>query len=252
MAAESRLDVLAFAPHRDDIELTCSGTIIKWVGEKVRVGIVDFTAGEMGTRGSADIRDQEAARAAEIMGVALRENLHLPDSAVENDRPTRLLVATKIRTYRPDVVLAPYWEDDHPDHINTALAVTQGAYLSGLEKLAAEGERHRPLAVLYYMCRRRFQPSFIVDISDQHEHKLEAIRAYRSQFYDPDSSEPATPLSHPGFLSVIEARSRFYGGLIGREHGEPFLTADPLEIIDPLAFFREIRSRRWPFAPDAS
>jgi len=252
MAAESRLDVLAFAPHRDDIELTCSGTVIKWVQKKVRVGIVDFTAGEMGTRGSAHIRDQEAAKAAGIMGVAIRENLELPDSAVENDRPTRLLVAGKIRTYRPDLVLAPYWEDDHPDHINTALAVTQGAYLSGLEKLEAEGRRHRPLAVLYYMCRRRFQPSFIVDVTGQHDRKLEAIRAYRSQFYDPESTEPATPLSHPKFLSAIETRSRFYGGLIGREHGEPFLITDPLEIIDPLDFFREVHSQRWSFAPGSS
>jgi bacillithiol biosynthesis deacetylase BshB1 len=252
MAAENQLDVLAFAPHRDDIELTCSGTIIKWVQQQVRVGVVDFTAGEMGTRGSAHIRDQEATQAAEIMGVQVRENLNLPDSAVENDRPTRLLVAEKIRAYRPDLVLAPYWVDDHPDHINTALAVTQGAYLSGLEKLPAKGPRHRPLAVLYYMCRRRFQPSFIVDITGQHERKLEAIRAYRSQFYDPDSTEPATPLSHPKFLSAIETRSRFYGGLIGRGHGEPFLIPDPLEITDPLAFFREVRSERWSFAPGSS
>jgi bacillithiol biosynthesis deacetylase BshB1 len=252
MSTESRLDVLAFAPHRDDVELTCSGTIIKWVEKKIRVGVVDFTAGEMGTRGSAHIRDQEAAEAAGIMGVALRENLGLPDSAVENDRPTRLLVAEKIRTYRPDLVLAPYWEDDHPDHINTALAVAQGAYLSGLQKLEAGGQRHRPLAVLYYLCRRRFQPSLIVDVSRQHDRKLEAIRAYRSQFYDPRSTEPDTPLSHPQFLSAIENRSRFYGGLIGREHGEPFLITDPLEIIDPLAFFRETRSRRWSFAPGSS
>jgi bacillithiol biosynthesis deacetylase BshB1 len=252
MAQATQLDVLAFAPHRDDIELSCSGTLIKWVQRKAKVGIVEFTAGEMGSRGSARIRQQESAQAAKVMGVIVRENLDLPDSAVENDRPTRLLVAEKVRRYRPDIVLAPYWEDDHPDHINAALAVTQGAYLSGLAKLEVPGERHRPLAILYYMCRRRFQPSFIVDVSDQYDRKVAAIGAYRSQFFDPDSTEPPTPLSHPQFLAAIEARSRFYGHLIGREHGEPFLSTDPLEIIDPLQFFRENRGGQWPFSSEAT
>jgi bacillithiol biosynthesis deacetylase BshB1 len=245
MKSQVRLDLLAFAPHRDDIELTCSGTLIKLIQRGYSVGIVDFTAGEKGSRGSAEVREQEAQEAARIMGVQVRENLGLPDSAVENDRQTRLLVAEKVRRYHPDVVLAPYWEDDHPDHINAGLAVTQGAYLSGLAKLEVPGQRHRPLAILYYMCRRRFEPSFVVDVSEQHALKLEAIKAYRSQFFQPDSVEPRTPLSHPEFLGAIEARSRHYGALIGKEHGEPFFITDALELLDPLAFFRENRQGRW-------
>lgn len=245
MDEQIRLDLLAFAPHRDDIELTCSGTLIKLIQKGHSVGIVDFTAGEKGSRGSAKVREQEAQEAARIMGVQVRDNLGLPDSAVENDRQTRLLVAERVRRYLPDVVLAPYWEDDHPDHINTGLAVTQGAYLSGLAKLEVSGQRHRPLAILYYMCRRRFEPSFVVDVTDQHALKVKAIMAYRSQFFDPDSSEPQTPLSHPGFLGAIEARSRSYGALIGKEHGEPFLVTDALELLNPLAFFRETYQGRW-------
>jgi bacillithiol biosynthesis deacetylase BshB1 len=245
MHADDGLDVLVFAPHRDDIELTCSGTLIKWVQAGAQVGIVDFTAGEMGSRGSAQRREQEAGEAADIMGVRLRENLNLPDSGVENDRQTRLLVAGKVRRHRPDIVLAPYWEDDHPDHINAALAVAQGTYLASLAKLEVPGKSHRPLAILYYMCRRRFEPSFVVDVTDQYPRKLEAISAYRSQFFDPESGEPQTPLSHPGFLKAIEARSRYYGGLIGKEHGEPFLATDTLEIADPLAFFRQTREGSW-------
>ena len=247
MTTATHVDLLAFAPHRDDIELTCSGTLIKLRQLGYSVGIVDFTAGEKGSRGSASQRGQEAQEAAEIMGVRIRENLGLPDSAVENDRQTRLLVAEKVRRYLPDIVMAPYWEDDHPDHINTSLAVTQGAYLSGLAKLEVAGQRHRPLAILYYMCRRRFEPTFIVDISAQYPLKVKAIMAYRSQFFDPGSSEPQTPLSHPEFLGAIEARSRHYGALIGKEHGEPFLMTDAIELSDPLAFFRDSRHGWWRF-----
>jgi bacillithiol biosynthesis deacetylase BshB1 len=245
MDQPTHLDLLAFAPHRDDIELTCSGTLIKMMQRGYSVGIVDFTAGEMGSRGSAQQREQEAMEAARIMGVRSRENLELTDSGVENNRSTRLLVAEKVRRYQPDLVLAPYWEDDHPDHINTALAVTQGTYLAGLAKLEVPGDRHRPLALLYYMCRRQFEPSFIVDITAQYPRKLEAIKAYRSQFFDPGSSEPETPLSHPEFLGAIEARSRHYGALIGKEHGEPFVITDALELLDPLDFFRLNRQGRW-------
>jgi bacillithiol biosynthesis deacetylase BshB1 len=245
MEGKIRLDLLAFAPHRDDIELTCSGTLIKMIQRGYSVGIVDFTAGERGSRGSASQREQEARQAAKIMGVRTRENLGLPDAGLENNRETQLLVVEKVRCYRPDIVLAPYWEDDHPDHINTSLAVTQASYLSGLAKLEAAGQPHRPLVILYYMCRHQFNPSFVVDVTEQHHLKLEVIGAYRSQFFDPASSEPQTPLSHPRFLGAIEARSRHYGGLIGKEHGEPFLLKDVLELADPLAFFRETYRGRW-------
>jgi len=245
MKEKTHLDLVAFAPHRDDIELTCSGTLMKLIHKGYSVGIIDFTAGEMGTRGSASQREKEAREASRIMGVQIRENLGLPDAAVENDRHTQLLVVEKLRRYRPDIVLAPYWEDDHPDHVNTSHAVTQACYLSGLAKLEATGQGHRPLVALYYMCRRQFKPSFVVDITEQYPLKLQVIGAYRSQFFDPQSSDPQTPLSHPRFLAAIEARSRYYGGLIGKEHGEPFWTRDTLELGDLLAFFRETYQGRW-------
>lgn len=245
MERQIRLDLLAFAPHRDDIELTCSGTLIKLIQNGYSVGIVDFTEGEKGSRGSAQQREQEAQEAARIMGVGIRENLHLPDAALQNDRHTQLLVVEKLRRYQPEIVLAPYWEDDHPDHVNASMVVTQASYLSGLAKLEAAGERHRPLAVLYYMCRRGFTPSFVVDITEQYPLKLQAIKAYRSQFFDPKSPDPETPHSQPQFWGFIEARSRYYGALIGREHGEPFFFQDTLELLDPVAFFRESGRGRW-------
>ena len=245
MEEQIRLELLAFAPHRDDIELTCSGTLIKMIQRGYSVGIIDFTAGEKGSRGSASQREQEAHEAAKIMGVRMRENLELPDSAVENNRQTQLLVVESVRRHRPDIILAPYWEDDHPDHVNTSMVVTQACYLSGLAKLEAAGQPHRPLVILYYMCRRQFKPSFVVDVTEQYPLKLEAIGAYRSQFFDPVSSEAEKPLSHPRFLGMIETRSRHYGGLIGKEHGEPFLLKDVLELTDPLSFFRETYGGRW-------
>ena len=233
------LDVLAFAAHRDDIELTCGGTMIKLVDQGYRTGIVDLTAGEMGTRGSAEEREQEAARAAKILGVQVRDNLGIPDANIEINRENKVKVIKAIRRYRPRLVLLPYWEDRHPDHAHAGQLVFEAAFFAGLSKLDTGQPRHRPEKLAYYMCHYRFEPSFIVDVTEQHERKMEAIRAYRSQVYNPDYPGEQTLISSPEYFESIEVRSRYYGGLIGKKHGEPFLTREKLELENIMTLVQE-------------
>lgn len=226
------LDVLAFGAHRDDIELTCGGTMIKLADQGYKTGIVDLTAGEMGTRGSAEEREREAEEAAKILRVQCRENLGIPDSNIEINFENKLKVVEAIRRYRPRLILLPYWEDRQPDHAHTSQLVFEASFLAGLSKLDTGQPNHRPEKLVYYKCHYEFEPSFVVDVTEQYEKKMEAIRAYESQIYNPDYPGEQTLISSPEYIESIEVKSRYYGGLIGKMHGEPFLVRETLEVED--------------------
>jgi bacillithiol biosynthesis deacetylase BshB1 len=235
--SERHLDVLAVGAHPDDVELSMGGTLLKLAALGYKTGIVDMTRGEMGTRGTPAIRAQEAAEAAKILKVAVRENLQLPDAHLWNNDQSRAAVARAIRKYRPTAIFTHYWDDPHPDHAHTSQIVTEAAHLAGLANFDAQtaAGRHRPNAVAYFLFPHRVAPSFVVDISEFAEGKEKAIRAYRSQLYDPTSREPQTMLSSESFLRRIEARQRYYGAIIDVEHGEAFYVRQALNVQDPVA-----------------
>lgn len=236
------LDILAFAAHPDDIELTCSGTIIKSVKKGYRAGVIDLTRGELGTRGTPEQRKVEAAKAAEIMGLSVRENLGLPDGNIEINRENKLKVIRLIRSYRPLIILVPYWRCRHYDHAHCSQLVSEAAFYSGLVKIETGEAPFRPKRVVYYRCRSEFTPSFVVDITPYFQLKWEAIMAYKSQF----SEEAGVPgvVDTDYFLETIKNLSRYYGSLIGVEYGEPFIVKEALEVEDPVDFFRNISPER--------
>jgi len=236
------LDALAFGAHADDAELSCGGTLIKLAEMGYKTGVVVLTRGETGTRGSAEIRAQEFAKAAEVMGLAAHKMLDLSDGRVEVSWENKLKIIAEIRTHRPRIVFAPYWVDRHPDHENASQLVRASAYLAGLKKIETAQEAFRPVKVVFCQSRFEFAPSFVVDITDSHAQKMNAIRAYASQFHRPDQPEitPAsgeTLIGRPEFLDLIEARDRRYGAQIGAKYGEPFLVREALKVDDPVAFF---------------
>lgn len=237
---QGSLDVLAFGAHPDDVELTCAGTLIKLARHGYRTGVAALTAGELGTRGDAALRAREFEAAARIMQVHYHGIVGLPDGDLRVTTDQKLAVIELIRRLRPRIVLAPYWEDRHPDHANGGRLVREAGFLSGLRKIKTEREAFRPNRILFYPSRYEFRPSFIVDVSETHEQKLQAIHAYQSQFFEsPESPSEAvrTNVSRPGFLKAIIARSRQYGSYVGVEYGEPFLVREPLRLDDPVAFF---------------
>lgn len=223
-----KLDILAFAAHPDDTELSCSGTLAAHIAMGYSVGVVDITRGEMGTRGSAEIRDHEARESAKILGLEIRENLGLEDVFFANDKGSQLEVARAIRKYQPDVVLANAITDRHPDHGKGAELVVKASFMAGLRKIEItdeeghELEAWRPRAVYHYIQSNYIQPHFVVDISDFWEMKMNAIRAFKSQFYNPESNEPETYISNPEFMKLLEARAKEYGHSIGVKYGEGF------------------------------
>lgn len=231
------IDVLAIGAHPDDVELSCGGTVIKLVRQNRRVGIVDITEGELGTRGSREIRAEEARAAAEVMGIHYRTNLRIPDGNIEKSPANVLKLVTVIRTVRPQVLLIPHSLDRHPDHEASHALCRRAWFDSGLHRIQTvengrPQEAFRPRAVYHYMQWQEFEPSFIVDVSDVYETRLQAMRAYRSQFHDPDSKEPGTVLSTPEFLETIRTRLEYYGDKIGRKYGEAFYSPAPLEVRD--------------------
>ncbi|MEJ2082190.1 MAG: bacillithiol biosynthesis deacetylase BshB1 [Acidobacteriota bacterium] len=234
------LDVLAFGAHPDDVKLTCAGTLIKLARQGYRTGVVALTAGELGTRGDAAVRAGEFAEAARIMQVSEQRILGLPDGGLAATTSQKLAVIGIIREFRPRIVLAPYWKDRHPDHSNGGRLVQEAGFLAGLRKIETGRDAFRPNRILFYASRYEFRPSFIVDVSQTHQQKLEAVRAYRSQFFESPAGEPEqdrTNVSRPGFLEAVIARARQYGSYIGVEYGEPFLVREPLRLDDPVAFF---------------
>lgn len=228
----TKLDVLAFSAHPDDIELAAAGTLVKLIKQGYTVGIVDMTRGEFGTRGTREIRQEEAQEAARIMGASVRECLDIPDGNVTVTRENHLKVIRLLRKYKPSILFNHYWKANHPDHVSSSHIVTEACYLSGLAKMDTGQERHRPKRILYHQITYEVTPSFVVDVSNEVERKWKVIRAHKSQFYDPNSKEPETRLSSPAFLEMIETRMRYWGGLIGVSHAEPFLTTEPFPIPD--------------------
>jgi bacillithiol biosynthesis deacetylase BshB1 len=234
------LDVLAFGAHADDTELACGGTLIKLAGMGYRTGIIALTRGEMATRGSAEARAREFAKAAEVMGLAAHKMLDIPDGRIEATWENKLKIIAEIRAHRPRIVIAPYWVDRHPDHENASQLVRASVYLAGLKKIETGQEAFRAVRLLFSQGRFEFPPSFVVDISDAQAQKMDAIRAYVTQFHRPDQPEPAageTLIGRPEFLGHIEARDRKYGAQIGAKYGEPFLVREALRVDDPVAFF---------------
>ena len=235
-----KLDVIAFGAHPDDVELGCGGTITRLGAEGYRTGVVALTRGEMGTRGSAEIRACEFAAAAAVMGVSVHKALDMPDGRVESNWVNKVKVIREIRAHQPRIVFAPYWVARHPDHEAASRIVREASYLAGLKKLDTGQEAHRPFKVIFYQSRFEFSPSFVVDISSFHEKKLQAIRSYESQFHGPSEADHGTDvtlISRSDFITRIETRDRQYGTYVGVEFGEPFLVREALRIDDPVDFF---------------
>lgn len=227
-----KLDILVFAAHPDDAELSCSGTIASHITQGKKVGLVDLTAGELGTRGNVVTRAQEAEEATKILGLAVRENLGFADGFFTDDRTHQLAIIAKIRKYRPEVVLANAIEDRHIDHGRASNLVHNGCFLSGLPKIETQENNQeqsawRPKALYHYIQDRYIRPTFVVDITPYWEVKLASIRAYKTQFFNPGSKEPDTPISSSDFLYFLEARARDMGRLIGVTFGEGFTKATP-------------------------
>lgn len=223
-----KLDILVLTAHPDDAELGCGGTIINHVAAGYKVGIVDFTRGELGTRGTPKTREQEAIASAKILGLTARENLNLPDGFFQNSKEHQLAVIKAVRKYQPSIVLANATHDRHPDHGRGSDLAFESCFLSGLTKIETIDENRkqiawRPTALYHYIQSQFIEPDFVVDISETWEKKLEAIRAFKTQFFDPASKEPETYISNPGFLKMLEARAVEMGHAIGVKYGEGFI-----------------------------
>jgi len=222
-----KLDILAFGAHPDDVELGCGATIAKEVSLGKKVGIVDLTRGELGSRGSADLRDQEAVNAAKILGISVRENLRFADGFFVNNKTHQLEIIKMIRKYQPEIVLCNAVDDRHIDHPKASNLVSDACFLSGLIKIETEfdgqqQEKWRPKQVYHYLQWKNSTPDFVVNVSDFMEVKIKAVLAYSSQFYNPKSKEPETPISSKNFTDSVEYRAKDLGRLIGVEFAEGF------------------------------
>ena len=234
-----KLDVLAIGAHPDDVELSCGGTILTLSERGKKVGILDLTQGELGTRGSRDLRAREAARAGEILGVVVRENAGIPDGNIENTLENRLRVIRCIRRHRPEILLIPHSVDRHPDHSNAHVLARESWFFAGLARIPTDingkpQEPHRPRAYYHFMQWHEFAPSFVVDVSAVYERRMQAVRAFRSQFHDPESKEPETVLTTPDFMEMVRTRLEYYGDRIGKKYGEPFFSPAPIGVTDIL------------------
>ncbi len=223
-----KLDILAIGSHPDDVELSCSGTLINEIEKGKKVGIVDLTQGELGTRGTVETRYQEAADAAKIMGVSVRENLQMRDGFFINDETHQMQVIKMLRKYQPEIVIANVLEDRHPDHGKGGWLVYDACFLSGLRQIKTtdndgnEQDKWRPKLLLHYLQDRFFEPDIIIDISDVWEKRVAAIKAYTTQFHSESSGEPQTYISSPDFMDALTSRARLLGKRIGVKYGEGF------------------------------
>ena len=224
-----KLDILAFGAHPDDVELGCSGTIAKEVSLGKKVGIIDLTRGELGTRGSVEIRNSESAKASEILGVVVRENLDMRDGFFVNDEAHQFKVIEMIRKYQPEIVLCNAVKDRHIDHGKGSKLVSDACFLSGLRQIKTElngevQEAWRPKVVYHYIQWQNIEPDFVVDISEFMDKKMDSVLAYGSQFYDPNSKEPVSPITSKNFLDSVKYRAQDLGRLVGVEYAEGFTT----------------------------
>jgi N-acetylglucosamine malate deacetylase 1 len=245
------LDILALAAHRDDVEQTCGGTLLKMAQRGYRTGILDLTQGEMGTRGTAEDRAREAAEAARLLRVTWRHALDIPDGRVENTWENKLKVARVIREQRPRVLILPYWQGRHPDHYTASVLGYEACFVAGLKKLdvnralstqhsalshngAAVGEPHRPYKIIYATLYYDIRPTFVVDISEQFETRFQSLMAYKSQYSDQDAGKDLFP-AQVEIRARVEAMARFYGMLGGVDYAEPFLQKEVGLVDDLLA-----------------
>ncbi|MGB5364245.1 MAG: bacillithiol biosynthesis deacetylase BshB1 [Aureibaculum sp.] len=233
-----KLDILAIGSHPDDVELGCGATLAKEISLGKTVGIVDLTRGELGTRGSAEIRDKEAAKAAKILGVKFRENLSLADGFFKNDKKSQLALIKLLRKYKPEIVLCNAVEDRHIDHAKGSKLVSDACFLSGLRKVETTignelQQAWRPKHVYHYIQWKNIEPDFVVDVTGFIDKKISAIKAYSSQFYDPNSKEPASPITSKNFFDSIDYRARDLGRLINKEYAEGF-TVERYVAVDQL------------------
>ncbi len=235
-----KLDILAFGAHPDDVELTCGGVLVKAARKGASVGIIPLTRGEMGTRGSEELRAKEFENAAKIIGAKIYHPLDLPDSYLAVDKNAKLKVIQEIRKYKPTLILLPYWDDRHPDHGNASRIIEEASFLSGLKKIDTNQEHYRPAHLIYYMLSWDFEPDFVIDISDEMDTKKEAIFAYHSQVHNKTylrSDEEETYISSPQFMEMLITRASYYGHRIGKKFGEPFKIKTTLELKDLLDTF---------------
>lgn len=223
----SKVDILAIGVHPDDVELSCGGTLLKHLDAGRSAAIVDLTQGELGTRGSAELRLKEADKARQFFGIEHRDNLGMADGFFQHNEENIRKIVKSIRTYQPEIILANALSDRHPDHGRAAKLIADACFISGLRKVETEMEGKqqavwRPKAVYHYIQDHNLEPDLVVDISEQMERKIEAILCFGSQFYDPNSKEPVTPISTSNFLDFIKAKAAGYGRQIGADYGEAF------------------------------
>jgi len=233
-----KLDILVFGAHPDDVELGCSATIAKEISLGKKIGIIDLTRGELGTRGSAEIRDQEAKDAAEILGVSVRENLRFEDGFFTNDKLHQLEIIKMIRKYQPEIVLCNAIDDRHIDHGKGSKLVSDACFLSGLMRIETKldnnfQEKWRPKIVYHYIQWKNIKPDFVLNVTGFMDKKIDAVKAYKTQFYDPKSNEPETPITSKNFIDSILYRANDLGRLIGVEYGEGF-TAERYVAVESL------------------
>ncbi len=225
-----KLDFLAFGAHPDDVELGCGATIAKLVSQGKKVGIVDLTRGELGTRGSAEIRTKETNEASKILGITIRENMDFKDGFFRNDEEHQLKIIQVIRKYQPDFVFCNAPDDRHIDHPKGSQLIVEASFLSGLTKINTDDssgnaqKQWRPKNIYHYIQWKNLDPDFIFDVSGFHNTKMDAVKCYSSQFYDPKSKEPETPISTKNFMDFVQSRANDFGRLIGVEHGEGFIS----------------------------
>ncbi len=239
-----KLDILVFAAHPDDAEMSCAGTIMRAIAEGKKVGIIDLTRGELGTRGTAITRAHESAEASKILGIHTRENLEFDDCFFEVNKENQLSIISKIRKYKPQVVLANAIEDRHPDHSRAAKLVQEAFFKAGLPKIETFDEigkiqeAYRPDSLFHYIQDRYIKPDFVIDVTTYLERKMEAIKAFKTQFYDPNSNEPLTYISKPDFLESLIGRNREYGKLLkDGVYAEGFTVNKIIEVQDICSIF---------------
>lgn len=231
-----KLDILALGVHPDDVELACSGTVISHIAMGKKVGIVDFTRGELGTRGTAETRKAESEAASKILGVAVRENLGMADAFFQNDKAHQLKLIAAIRKFQPEIVLANALDDRHSDHGRAAKLTIDACFYSGLVKIETQDEQGniqapwRPKQIYHYVQDRYMKPDLIVDVTPYWEQRMNAVKAFKTQFFvgRQEDNEPATPISTPDFMQFLEARAREFGRLIGVKYGEGFVSRTPV------------------------
>jgi len=231
------LDALVFAAHPDDAELAMGGTIAKLVNNKLSVGVIDLTRGELGTRGTIKTRKEEAKNASKILGVKIRENLQFPDGNIFVDDKFTSKVISAIRKYKPKIIFAPYFNDRHPDHVETSKIVKRALFNSGLPKVKTKvsgklQQAFRPNKLFYYMQTYEFNPSFVIDISETFQSKMKSVLAYKTQFHveGVKLKDPSTFISNPEFIKYLEARAKTFGFKIGKTYGEPFFCEELIEL----------------------